>query len=66
MQTYPDLLDPAAAEREYPIFNTRRLRHLRATGRMPYYLVGGKVHYAREDLEAFLAGCRVEARRRPR
>jgi hypothetical protein len=57
-----ELLDAPGVESQYPDLNARSLRYLRSTGRLTYYLVCGRARYSREDIEAFLRSCRVEAK----
>ena len=54
-----DLLTPAEAS-EYVRLAVQTLSRWRCEGRGPdYFKVGGKVFYARPDLDAFLAAARV-------
>jgi hypothetical protein len=56
----PDLLTPAEASR-YVRLAPQTLSRWRCEGRGPdYFKLGGKVFYGRQDLDAFIAGSRVD------
>ena len=48
---------------EYLGISLRTLDRLRAEGKTSFVRLGGKIAYLREDLDAYIDRCRVEAER---
>ncbi len=61
LQHWPPRLRPGQAA-AYLGLSRRYVQQLSAEGRLPYHRIGKRcVVYARTDLDAFLAACRVDA-----